>query len=564
MPVAVPDRAAVGIVGGGPAGLTLAVELGRRGVPTVLLEEDDDTSALPQANATQARTMEHFRRLGFADEVRAQGLPAAHPTDVAYFTRYSHRELARFRLPPRAAAADLARAGTGSWSTPELPHRCSQMFIEPVIRRHAARCPSVTLAFGRRVQAVHDEGAQVRVRHAARDGGDARELRCDWLVGCDGPRSLVRRTLGFSLQGEGTRRRHFMGGRMLAVFLRSRALLPAIAGDPAWMYWTFNAERRSFMASIDGDAHWVFHTQLREDEEERAFDRGEVLHLFAQAFGAPAAALPALEPLLWAPWNAGYTLVAEGYGRGRVLVAGDAAHLFTPTGGLGYNTAIDDVCNLGWKLAAAVQGWGSAALVDSYATERRPIGLRNTAIARGFADSIGGIVPAPELEDTGPAGEAARVAAGERLHDHARREFDIPGVTFGVRYDGSPVIADDAAAPPPDALNRYLPSAVPGGRMPHAWLDDGSSLYDRLGAGFTLLALERGVDARPWTSAAATRGVPLSVCALAGTAAGAALREVCEARAVLVRPDQYVVWRDRGLQADPLAVLDRATGRLAG
>ena len=196
--------------------------------------------------------------------------------------------------------------------------------------------------------------------------------------------------------------------------------------------------------------------------------------------------------------------MAEKFQRGRIFLGGDAVHLFTPAGGLGYNTAVEDAVNLGWKLNAVLKGWGGPALLDTYETERQAIARRNTAYARGFADSLGLFVPPPELEDESPAGEAARKLTGDHFNHHARFEFNIPGITFGGRYDGSPIVVPDGTAPPPDAPNSYQPTACPGGRAPHLWLGDGRSLYDTLGFEFTLLALgARPADAAPFRAAAA-------------------------------------------------------------
>jgi len=459
--------AAVIIVGGGPCGLTLAIELGRRDVPVIVLDQDPGTSTDPKGNALQARSMEHFRRLGFADVIRAKGLPTDYPTDIAYFTRYTEHELARFRLPSSGEARKLARQSSGSWSTPELPHRCTQMIVEQVLRQEAEKLPSVSVRFGWRVQAVEDQGDHVTVDAVevdAQDGTEGRHLTCAYLVGCDGARSLVRKHLGISLNGPGGKARDFMGGRMHAIYFRAPHLFAEMNTDRAWMYWTFNADRRSFMATINGIDEFVFHTQLTDQEAEREISKAEALTMFAQSFGRATD----IEVLSRASWTAGFALVAESFQRGRLFIAGDAAHLFTPTGGLGYNTAIEDAVNLGWKLAGVVNGWAAPAILGSYELERRPNALRNTTYAQGFADSIGLFVPVPALEDDTPAGATARRDASVYLENHARAEFNIPGITFGGRYDNSSIIAGDGTPPPEDKANEYVQTACPGGRAPHA------------------------------------------------------------------------------------------------
>ena len=537
------------LAGGGPSGLMLANELGRRGIRVLLLDQDAATAVNPQANATQARTMEHYRRLGFAHEVRALGLPPDYPTDIAYFTRHTGHELARFELPSAARATELIKGLSGSWSAAELPHRVSQMFVEQVLHRHAEAWPTVEIRHGWRVLAAAQDAEGVVVEAEAVDGGERLTARAAYLVGCDGPRSVVRQGLGIRYGGESGVVRDFFGGRMHAIFLRMPDFYRQMPHPKAWMYWTFNRQRRSFMATVDGQGRFAFHTQLKPgdpDEPDAATSR----RMFDEAFGGASG----IEILSTSNWTAGLSLVAERFAEGRIFLAGDAVHLFTPAGGLGYNTAIEDAVNLGWKLAARLRGWGGPGLLASYESERRPVALRNTAYARGFAESVGGFAPVAEIEDDTPAGEAARRIAGDYLDRHARAEFNIPGITFGSRYDGSPAIVSDGSLPPADAANRYTPTACPGGRAPHAWLAGGDSLFDRFGFEFTLLALgaePEGLD--DIARAAAARGIPLSVLRLADPA----LRDLYEADLALIRPDQIVAWR--GARLEP-AIWDALTG----
>ncbi|HEX2198661.1 MAG TPA: FAD-dependent oxidoreductase, partial [Burkholderiales bacterium] len=480
-----PGKASVLIAGGGPFGLMLANELGRRGIAVVLVDTKPGTTDNVQANATQARTMEHYRRLGFADEVRALGMPPDFPTDIAYFTRFARYELARFALPSAREARQLVSTLSGSWSAAELPHRCNQKFVEPVLRRHAERLPGVSVNFGWRLTGFQASASSVTARVERADGRDARTVEARYLVGADGPRSLVRQQLGLRYAGETGVTRDFVGGRMYAVYCRIPDFYDAIPHPPAWMNVNFNRERRCFMPAVNGRDEFAFHTQLKAHEDEARVSEAHAAAMVQQAIGAPLA----VQVLARDAWTAGHSLVAEGFGRGRVFIGGDAAHLFTPTGGLGYNTAVEDAVNLGWKLAAVLKGQASARLLESYEAERRPLALRNTAYAKRFADSLGNYAPAPEIEDDTPAGAAARARAGEYFASHGRSEFDIPGITFGGRYDGSPAIVADGTQPPPDAANRYVPTACPGGRPPHLWLADGRSLYDVFGFEWTLLCL---------------------------------------------------------------------------
>ena len=551
-----PSNTSVLVIGSGPCGLMLALELGRRGISTVVIDKKPGTAVNPQANATQARTMEYYRRLGFAHEVRALGLPADYPTDIAYFTRYGGYELARFSLPPSSQASALARSSRGSWSTPELPHRVSQKFVEQVLQRHARALPSNSFHYGWRLCSFveQEDGVTATIEHVAT--GERSKVTADFLVGADGARSTVRNQLGIALAGETGVTRDFFGGRMVAVYLRSPGFYGAMRHPRAWMYCAFNRQRRSWLAAVNGRDEFAFHSQLKTEEDGAEIDHDRARAFFFQAMGRELD----IEILAVDTWIAGHALVAEGFGRGRAYLAGDAAHLFTPAGGLGYNTAVEDAMNLGWKLAATVKGVGGAALLPSYAFERRKVALRNTGYARQFASDIGNFVPDPDIERQGPDGDAARAAAGVFLNADIRREFNIPGITFGSRYDGSPVILPDGAPLPEDAANRYVPTASPGGRAPHLWLDDGRSLYDRLGFEWSLLVMR---DTAAVRSAAAAFGDAATQLGLGLEIVDVPLAEahdLYEADLALIRPDQVVAWRGSADRLDVDRVMRIANG----
>jgi 2-polyprenyl-6-methoxyphenol hydroxylase-like FAD-dependent oxidoreductase len=541
------------IAGGGPFGLMLALELGKRGVACLLVEPKPGTAFNPQANATQARTMEHFRRHGFADAIRAQGLPPDHPSDIAYFTRYCGHELARLALPTAAQAAQAVRGMGGSWSAAELPHRVSQKFVEATLLEQLRRSPGVPLRHGWALDGFEDTGHHVRARIRPADGGEALTVRAAYLVGADGARSMVRQQLGIAWGGATGFKRDFMGGRMFAVYLRAPGFYDVFAHARAWMYVSVNSQRRAFMASVDGRTEFAFHAAVHEGEDADRWTADDARRIFSEAMGREIA----IEVLSVLTWTAGHALVAEHFRRGRVFIGGDAAHLFTPTGGLGYNTAVEDAVNLGWKLAHVIRGKAPQQLLDSYEIERQPLARRNTAYARQFADSVGLFVATPELEADTPAGAAARVQASEHLNAHVRLEFNIPGVTFGGRYDGSPIIVGDGSSPPPDAPNIYIPSACPGGRPPHAWLADGRSLYDSFGFEWTLLALgPTAPDTRACEQAAQALGLDLKVVRHPSVE----LAALYEAPLVLIRPDQIVAWRGHA-STQASAVFAQMTGR---
>ncbi len=543
------------IAGGGPCGLMLANELGRRGVRCLMVDPKPTTAFNPQANATQARTMEHFRRLGFAEEIRAQGLPADHPTDIAYFTRYNGHELARLKLPTAAQAVQNIKSMSGSWSAAELPHRVSQKYVEATLRKHAALLPGVDLRYGWALNKFEDLGTHVEAEVQSSGTGETVTVRANYLVGADGPRSPIRNALGISWAGASGVKRDFMGGKMFAVYLRAPDFYKTLAHAPAWMYVSVNAQRRAFMASVDGASEFAFHAAVHDGEDADSWTALDAQRIFSEAMGTPVP----VEVLSVCTWTAGHSLVAQNFQRGRIFLGGDAAHLFTPTGGLGYNTAVEDAVNLGWKLAAVIRANAPATLLDSYEQERKPLAERNTAYAQRFADSVGHFKALPELEQNDASGEAARASASSYLNAHVRLEFNIPGVTFGGRYDASPLIVKDGSTAPPDAAGTYVPSASPGGRAPHAWLADGSSLYDHLNFEWTLLALGQATpDTQAFSDAAAELGMDLTVLALPLEA----LEPLYEAPLVLIRPDQIVAWRG-GHAREAMQVLAQANGHAA-
>lgn len=530
----------------------LANELGRRGVRVVLVDPKEGTAFNPQANATQARSMEHYRRHGFADEIRSLGMPPDFPPDIAYFTRLAGYELARFEMPRAMDAKQVIRGLSGSWSAAELPHRVSQKYVEQVIHKHAKKYPTNTIAFHTQLVEFRDCGTHVECVTEPAGGGQRTKTQAKYLVGADGARSFVRRSLGVNLSGESGVQREFMGGRMYAIYLACDDFYKVMPHKPAWMNVTVNAEQRCFMTAIDGKREFAYHFQMRAGQDESAVTDEEAKRQVGIGFGVD---LP-MQIISRLPWTAGYTLVADRMRVGRVLIGGDAAHLFTPAGGMGYNTAIEDAVNMGWKLALLVQGKAGDTLLQSYEEERRAIAIRNTGFARQLADSLGGFVARPELELDNEEGARARAEAGDYYNRHARIEFNIPGFTFGARYDGSAIIVGDGTSPPPDGPNIYHPTACPGGRAPHVWLQDGRSLYDAFGMEWTLLRLKPDAGTESFESAFAKAGLELKVLDLPERD----LREAYEADLALIRPDQIVAWRGSLREAAPAMIARQVAG----
>ncbi len=360
----------------------------------------------------------------------------------------------------------------------------------------------------------------------------------------------MRKALGIELEGDAGVVRPFFGGSMVSVFVRQAPAAGMTWPTRSWQYWIVTPEIRAVCCAIDGDERYVWQIQL---PQERPLDEAYVREMVEKALGGPALR----EVISFVPWTAGYRLLAQHYGKGRVWLAGDAVHLFTPTGGLGMNTGIDDAVNLAWKLAAVAQGWAGPHLLDSYETDRKAIGGRNLDWSKRFADSVGGTTVSADFEADTAAAAQERAEIGAKLVDHARYEFLIPGIHLGFRYENSPLIVDDGTPAPPDTANTYEPTARPGHRAPHFWLDGETALFDRLGTEFTLLRLGGGEGAvTAIQQAFDARGVPLAVLAVDDPAA----RDLYGRDLALIGPDQMVYWRGDAAPADPLALADRVRG----
>jgi len=548
------NRIPVAIVGGGPVGLALALLLDYHGVRSVVFNSQAGTRWHPKGSTQNARTMEHYRRLGVAHSLRRLGLPPEHSGDVAYFTRFNSHELARLRMP---SAAEKARAVADSGKLDQFPEpllRANQMYVEAFLLEEAGRRAGITLRFGCEVIDFTQASDGVSIEAVNLADGCKESWRADYLVGCDGGRSLVRRTLGIRYGGEETLRQAYFGGRMFASYLRAPTLYRDVLKDRAcFQHWAVNPDIRTTIIALNGVDEFLF--WMRPKDPEAAPEDEVVRRALAACCGVDVP----VEPIAHAPWTAGVALVAERFADARVLMAGDAVHLFTPTGGFGMNTGIDDAANLAWKLAAVLQGWGGPHLLETYEAERLPIAIRNTGAARALARNIGDVRVPPDLEADTEAGAAARQELGGYLSTFGE-EFASIGVQLGARYDGSPIVADDEA-PPPDDFARYVPSAVPGGRAPHAWLgagrDVGDSLYDRLGTGFTLLRLgSHAPDASALMAAARLMAMPLKQLDIADDD----IRALYGRDLVLVRPDQHVAWRGNAVPTDADALLRRLAG----
>jgi 2-polyprenyl-6-methoxyphenol hydroxylase-like FAD-dependent oxidoreductase len=532
------------IAGGGPIGMTLALSLARHGVKSIIAERYETTTDHPKMDLTNGRSMELFRSLGIADELRAAGVPEENCFDISWVTKLAGHELHRFRYPSAAEAARQRREVNDGTLTVEAPLRVSQIVVEPVLKDACDAHPDIEVLFGWKFESFQQDesGVSAVLRNLATD--ETRSVRSHYLVGCDGGGSTVRAQLGIANEGMSN------VANMYMIHFRSTDTRILQRFGPAWHYQNGAG---ALVAQNDQDT-WTLHSFWPPEVDRNALVASDVLQEWVgQEFDH--------EILVAHPWSAHY-LVAEEYQRGRVLLAGDAAHQFMPTGGYGMNSGVADATNLGWKLAAAVQGWGGKALLDSYAQERRPVALlswRSSEEHLKLRFALGELYAA-EADLDADTDEAAKRRAefGHKIAELGNAENECWGVEHGYRYESS-VILDEAGQPPVFDPLVYTPSTWPGSRLPTVFLPDGTALHDHIGSGLTLLTLD-GADTAAWTEAAAELEIPLSVVPLDDEKA----KDILGTARLLIRPDHHIAWRASSTADDPREILMTAAGRIDG
>ena len=537
------------IVGAGPVGLTLAMDLAGRGVKVVIAETR--YYAEPpnvKCNHVAARSMEQFRRLGVAHKLRRTGLPEDYPNDAAFRTSVTGIEMARIPIPCRRDRYTETEGPDAWWPTPEPPHRINQIFLEPVLLEHTAALAGVTLLNRTQITTFTQGPGGVQATAQDLDSGATRQITARYLVGCDGGGSGVRKQMGAKLEGTAVIQ------RVQSTYIRAPGLLALMPGKPAWSYYAMNPRRCGTVFAIDGHSNWLVHNHLNPDEPE--FDSVDRDWAIRQILGVGADF--EYEVITKEDW-VGRRLVANRFREGNVFIAGDAAHLWVPYAGYGMNAGIADAIHLSWLLAARLQGWAEEGILDAYEAERMPITEQVSQFAMDHAQKMiraRRAVP-PNIEAADADGVAVRALVGQEAYDLNVQQFCCAGLNFGYYYSNSPILAADDEAPPAYTMGSFTPSTVPGCRAPHFWLPDGRSLYDAFGPGYTLLRLDAGVDAEPLVAAARARHMPLTVLDVQGRDA---LPEAYRHSLVLCRADQHVVWRGNAAPTDAAALVERLRG----
>lgn len=531
----VPQETNVLIVGGGPAGLSAAVELGQRGVRCLIVEPRRVISHLrPRAKTTSARTMEHFRRWGLAERIREVApLKVSWSQDVVFCTTLLGHEVVRFTncfgLSPQRTDV-CAEAGQ------QIP----QPLVEEVLREAVTDLESCHLCLGWSLRALQQYDDCVRAT-IVNEQDQQWQVEASYVLGCDGARSAVRPAIEVHYVGTSDTRPNF------GMVFRAPGLENWHPHGPAVQYWILNPACPGFMGRMDMVDQWWAIVNGVSAETGQANPHALIHGLVGAEIDA--------EILGTDPWTARMVL-ADHYRSGRIFLVGDAAHLNPPWGGHGFNTGIGDAVNIGWKLAAVIDGWGGEGLLRSYEAERREVAERTIQEATANMSVLAPELSNHEMSVSGPVGEQARRAAAQTILVAKDREFHSLGLVLGYQYDASPVIVDDGTPPLPES-QQYEPTARPGARLPHLWLRDGVSLYDRLGSGLSLLRLRDDVDVTPFIESAVARSVPLLVLDLRSQE----LEKVYGASLLLVRPDQHVAWRGTSVDRPAVeAIIDQVRG----
>lgn len=526
------------VVGAGPVGLTLAVDLGKKGVRCMLIEQKEAPQFLPKMERCNARTMEIYRRLGLAQKIRDAGFPRDCPMDVFVVTSLVEPPLLHLPYPSVAhAKAEIASRNDGT--LPLEPYQLvSQYTLEPLLKSVAETMPHVDVRYGCELVAFEQDEASVRAQVRNQDGSTA-TIKALHLVGCDGGSSTVRKQLGIKLQGEANI------GQLRQALYRCDDLFERIPIGKGRHYHVAD-EQATFLIVQDSTRHFTLHSVVEND--------ADMATMFEKTVAMPVK----YEMLYVGQWKQNL-LLADSYGKGRVFLAGDAVHLVVPTGGLGMNTGVGDAIDLSWKLAATLQGWGGSNLLGSYEAERRQIGERNVAASR-YA-SLGRrrwrAAYRPNIRDDTPEGDETRANLARIADVEQRKTNEMIGAELGYRYVGSPIICSEPGEGPADDFMNYVPTTWPGARLPHLWLKDGTAVQDHIGDGFTLLRLGgTEADTSGLERSLKAYGAPLKVLDIDDEPA----REIYGYDLLLIRADMHVVWRGNRLPESPKRVATIATG----
>lgn len=526
------------IVGGGPVGLLMAIELGWRGIGSILVDEGDGTIEHPRTGLIAVRTMELLRRWGLARRVRECGFPDNYELSMVFCTSLNGLLLDVEKYP------GMGNAPTPP-ETPEKKQRCPQLWLHPILTEAAKAQPRANLLFKHRFNSLHQDDHGVTAVVADLTNGNSLTIRADYLLGCDGATSSVREQVGIKMEGR-------LLSYSVNVLIRAPGLVGKHKMGPAERYLFVGPEGTwGNLTVVDGDEIWRLTVLGSEEKMDlKTFDPAAWVRL---AIGSADVEFEVDSVI---PWRRSEMLAGQYY-KGRVVLVGDSAHTMSPTGGMGMNTGAQEVMDLGWKIEGLINGWGGPALLRSYEIERRPIARRNIGFStqnfRAWLDT-------PDMKavcNPTPEGDEVRKAVGKRMRESTRVEWESLGLQIGHRYEDSPICIPDGSPPPPDDYSKYIPTTRPGSRAPHVWLKDGRSTLDLFGRQFVLVAFDKSLEgeANAFAKAFADKRVPFRIEYVEQADAAKAY----ERPLVLVRPDGHVAWRGSRAES-PLTVVETVRG----
>ena len=531
------------IVGGGPVGLALAGDLAWRGISSQLIERSAGPIFQPHMDFIGERTMEFCRRWGIVSKVEESLYNRDWRQDQVYVTSLTGYELGREPFPSRRETHPPPQS-------PQRGERCLQDMFDPILRTWVGTFPNARLRYRHELVGFTQDESGVVADVVDLDTGLREQVEASYLVGCDGPVGTVGKILGVKFFGSGVLT------HTTTVVFHSPSLARLHDKGQAYRFTILSPEEGTWatIEAIDGRAHWrmsILRTRAESTASQFSLIMNEVNAAVRRAVGIDFD----FEILSIRNWTR-RELVAEHFSIGRAFIAGDAAHVMSPTGGFGGNTGIGDAVDLSWKLDAVLGGWGGPALLDSYTPERRPVAERNTKESSENLARMLSPGKMPLLCEDSPAGARFREDFGRRFSETMRPVLYNLGIHLGYRYDNSPICWDDGTPPPALESARYAQTSRPGARAPHVWLRDGRSTLDLFGRGFTLLQLDPATDPQALARAAGERGVPLNVVARDEPE----IRAAYDCGLVLVRPDGHVAWRGADSPADPFLVIDCVRG----
>lgn len=519
------------IVGGGPVGMAMAAELRYQGVDCILIEQSDGVVTDPKVSTIGPRSMEFCRRWGIAQSIRNAGWPPDHTLDVAWVTAVGGHEI--FRVPfPNYADRVLPEY------TPEPEQVCPQNWFAPVFLDFLGQYPQGLVKLFSRLESFEQNQDGVIARVTNLQSGNQEIIHAQYLIAADGASSRIRKACGVK-----TTTFH-QTQKFQSVVFKAPELAQGLGKNNAMVFFLVNPTIQEPLRAVDGRGSYRLILKPHPDGSVR--DAMEAIKA-AIAFDTP------IEIVSNLPWHLTHR-VAESYRQGRIFFIGDAAHTLSPSGGFGMNTGIADAVDLGWKLAATLQGWASTQLLDTYEIERKPIAIRNLEAANAnLKRSQNRTVPPVIMTDT-PAGKQIRQQMAEGMErSNVRQEFDAPGIHFGFRYE-SPAIATEEK-PPNDDPQQWHQTSYSGCRAPHAWLESGKSTLDLFGHGLVLLNF-KDAETTSLEKACQEKDIPLRAYSINNTAIARLYRRAY----VLIRPDGHVAWRGDELPPEPEVIIDRIRG----